>query len=256
MIKKAFRLVSSLFRIATVLVLVSVTVIEGPSVHGSLIRGMMVRSVTLISIKITDTYGTSGTGFHVKTPSGKLVMLTNRHICEDSPDGYVMAAREVDRQFTKLKILKMSKTTDLCETEAIPGASPLRVASGLFAGDDVAIYGHPQSFPLTPTKGSVIGVINLSVSENMHPQDFQAGKCRWDNSKITDDKDENGNPVKVCTEANRTVMTTAQVAGGSSGSPLVNRYGNVVGVVYCSGRNDINSGSIPLKELREFLKDE
>ncbi len=59
--------------------------------------------------------------------------------------------------------------------------------------------------------------------------------------------------MSICLRQLKSILTTLGIYPGNSGSPVVNKYGNLVGVVF-AGNNQTNYGYvIPLKQVREFL---
>jgi hypothetical protein len=58
----------------------------------------------------------------------------------------------------------------------------------------------------------------------------------------------------VCVEVNHSAFTNIPAFGGNSGSPVVNFWGHLTGVLY-AGDNSVNWGIlIPLESVIEFLK--
>lgn len=241
--------VTGLIKLAAVAGICYVIVVDGPQVYGMHVRRTVGNSVVLIVVPEGKMVVT-GTGFHVRAPNGKTVLISNRHVCAHSADGTIMAFGEKMGQPVKLKILKLSTDSDLCMAEAVAGYDPLPIGSSLAVGDRVITAGHPESLPLTIAYGQVVGAIEGGAQRSATPQEVKDKKCRWKDSKFLDDPEEPGQ--KICVETARTVVTTAQVEHGSSGSPLLNRYGQVVGVVMSSMALNY-SGAVPLSQLKRFL---
>lgn len=256
LLRSGLRLIAYVTLAASGCTLLVETVVNGPQIYANYIRLKVSPSVVTIHVEEDrkDAY-VQGTGFHVLTPSGKKVLLTNRHICEESRNGYVLVAGHESDRFFRLKIVRMSTDTDLCEVEPLPNARPLPLSSTFLIGEKIVTAGHPSGLPLTIDYGQVLGVIWSSTSRPAVPKEVKAGKCRWKNDHFEEETDAKGLPIKLCYEVNRTVMTTAHVVGGSSGSPMLNRYGQVVGIVFLRHENNY-AGAISLRRIMEFLERE
>ena len=61
----------------------------------------------------------------------------------------------------------------------------------------------------------------------------------------------------ICTVNIFSNRITAYSRGGSSGSPVVNFYGDVVGVLFAGHRDDqFDSYMVPLSYLKEFVNED
>lgn len=192
-----------------------------------------------------------GTGFHVQGSSGDVYIVTNRHVCELSLDGKVEIVE--GRNETPKKILIMDPKWDLCLLEGQRGAG-LHLADRLWRGEEVAILGHPAGLDLAMTQGEIIGFQQMNLDAPLRdPADRQ--KClRWKNNSIQIIKDEDGHDLVVCRSSEPSIATTAQIEPGSSGSPMVNQQGEVVGVAFCNSSEDFWARTVPLRALQGFLK--
>jgi len=99
------------------------------------------------------------------------------------------------------KILYMSDNHDLCFLEPVGNAS-FSLASGVHRGERITIIGHPRGMSQSISDGRIVG--EGSNSLNLLPK---AGVVKY-------------------------LLSTAIAYPGVSGSPAVNRYGNVVGVLF------------------------
>lgn len=228
-----------------------------------------------------EHHSSFGTGSIIRVPGKqKTYLITNRHVCEDSLDGFVTV--EQDSMSKRLKIVAMSETTDLCAVESIVGYSGLQLDTTYASADDVMVVGHPRGFPTTRTDGEIIGYENVVIIEKIKTPKQEQLCRRWKNTKVKlgpdkkdddeeDDERDSGSftfadapvpeaevvkkKVKYCfTIELRSTLSTTQVMPGSSGSPLLTWYGTVVGVVFATNSRDSWARSVPLDRLASFMK--
>ncbi len=215
--------------------------LEGPQIHHNYIRNKVGPSVVMIT-NLDQNSG--GTGFLVNAASGKSYILTNAHICLGVKRPLIITFK--DRRQVSLRIIEVSRDTDLCLIESVGNLPSLKLGSSLDIGDTIGIVGHPALMSLTLSRGELIEFTNIALPV---PDDMcEAAK------ELGGPFKETGNPWYPCGAVIKGVgQTTAVILGGNSGSPVVNFYGHVVGIAF-AGRGDSNWGLIvPLKDVQKFL---
>ena len=166
--------------------------------------------------KVENSKG-SGTGFTIVTPSGKIRVITNAHVC--GADKFLLM--EFDKKSEILVVRKVSKEYDLCLMGTnLNIAFKLAVLQNL--GSNVVVEG----FPLGLHK------INTGRLEEYHL--YQ-----------TPDK-----------EYHASLSYSNTCDYGSSGSPIVNMEGEVVGVINKIVLETKQGIGIPLIFLKDFLEGE
>lgn len=214
--------------------------LKAPQMHSDYMRQKVGSTVSMLMA--TGVNG-GGTGFQVITPSGKQLTLTNRHVCNIPFKPLNTKINGVKRN---LKILKVSKVSDLCVLEGIPELPALRLAKEVKIGEGIAALGHPQLLPLALTRGELMGYMRVGITEDMVPHPSLCPKGTQAVQTFF---------AIACLRFHLSGVTNVTILPGSSGSPMVNFWGNIVGVVF-AGDNSSNWGLIvPLNQVREFLRD-
>jgi S1-C subfamily serine protease len=200
--------------------------------------------------KLTNIEMTGGgTGFVVKVPGGKTVLMTNSHVCEgiqkNSASSKIMATQG-DKKFY-LKVIKIYKKHDLCAIEAPKGYIGLSLGSEPTIGQLITIVGHPRLKPLTLSHGQIISeeLVQIAVKQVSNPNECKDGTQVY------------YVPFYgiLCVKTYPAIATNARAMPGNSGSPLVDSLGHVVAVLFCSDNEVFDGGAVPLRFLEAFLLD-
>ena len=111
-------------------------------------------------VMITNRDANSGgTGFAVQAPSGKSYILTNAHVCIGVERPLIITFK--DNRQVPLRIVEVSKKTDLCLIEAVGNLPALKLSDSLEIGQNIAIVGHPALMDLTLSRGDLIQRMDL-----------------------------------------------------------------------------------------------
>jgi len=173
-----------------------------------------------------------GTGFLVEGADGQKVILTNHHVCEMNTvaDWYVVSQGE---QVFAAKLISMSKLADLC-TLSVPKAiadtrrpyqlSPTKPRTG----DLLAVFGHPWLRPLSIAWGQFI-------NETREPISMLIAGFGY------------GDVVSIG-------RTDIQIYPGNSGSPIVDRTGQVVGIMFAYEGPGKAGLFVPTSDIKHFLE--
>ena len=185
-------------------------------------------SVVLLTISdAKDAKAALGTGFFV-TSGGRIV--TNHHVIEGAVK--VTATMPDGRLVPVVGILADDPARDIAVLQAAPGEyAPLTLGASttLRMGDEIAIVGSPLGL-----SGSLSAGIVSALRESGPPSTFDEPK---------DEK-----------FASWGIQVTAAVSPGSSGSPIMNRKGDVVAVAVgrYAGGEGLNFG-VPIEIPESIL---
>lgn len=200
-------------------------------------------------VKIIGERGT-GSGFHVKSPSGKTYIMTNAHVCEVADSQGILYVQNQEKTVPR-RVLSVYNRHDLCLIEALPGYEKqgLDIGSDLDIGEDVILIGHPSGRPLTLSKGEFIfnRVIYLAQTSIKTEEACEKKLGRWVSFFGL---------INFCVVPSRANGITNPSYPGNSGSPVVNKWGNVIGVLFAGSTQQLNDNyMVPLHEVKNFLKD-
>lgn len=215
-------------------------ILNAQQYHNNYLRSKVGSKVVMITNKEENS---GGTGFFVKAPSGDTYILTNAHVCSlgrNNLFSHVNNGRQV-----RLNVIEVSSETDLCILSSFGNIEGLNVASNVAIGEELALAGHPKLMPLTVSNGQLIGYSTTVVLYDNAPcpetleGPFQSVPTRFGEMC-----------VGVIKEAG---MTNILSLPGNSGSPIVNFFGNVVGVLFAGGSD--NWGIIVgINSIKHFLQ--
>lgn len=158
----------------------------------------------------------TGTGFAVDAHT----LVTNRHVIEDSKELQVTTydGRTID--VTAASATAVADLAIITTEQSIGGFAVLAQADPL-EGDAITVIGYPLGGKPTTVTGVVLG----SVAD---PLGAALGTV---------------------------MVTTASVEPGSSGSPVLNEKGEVVGVIYAKNESD-QSFMVPVSLLRTLIAED
>jgi S1-C subfamily serine protease len=185
-------------------------------------------------------------GSFVRTPKGKVVVLTNHHVCA------VYSSQPPTMEIYNgptivAPIIATDRTIDLCALE-IPArgleAPAINLGSENTHFSRILIMGHPLGGSLTPFFGYVLSRGILPIVLGMAPDNSGCPEGTHSEVELF---------INYCVIDMDLIMTNATTFPGNSGSPAVDLNGNLIGVLN-SGDNRSNYGNIiPLDIVKKFL---
>lgn len=183
-----------------------------------------------------------GTGFATKTAMGFTVVVTNAHVCRGAVDGNLKLHQDDMFVDVPTKIVLADEEHDICILKAPHDAQPIELADGeAKLGERIYVAGHPNLTPFLVTSGVVEGRIIADIMEG------SADGCpSIPNFRVVDTLF-----GALCIGHFNAIESNAPSKPGSSGSPVLNKDGKIVGVLFAGGESD--SLILPLENLKAVL---
>lgn len=193
-------------------------------------------------VKLTEMSGKSGgTGFAVINPNtGQPTLISNAHVCAISKNGKLIASNNYGAAVVSVK--HISKKYDVCELDAL-GLPALTITThAMEYGEVVAAIGHGLLEPAALSIGGYVGEAPATVGR------ISVDGCKEDEETL------DALFFIVCTKTFQLAGTTTVIYPGNSGSPALDRVGDVVGI-FNAGNSETNRGMyVPSRYIVEFLK--
>jgi S1-C subfamily serine protease len=192
-----------------------------------------------------------GTGFITTENSGKVVVVTNSHVCGI----YKEIALYIEGR-TRLEQKSINYVDDLCVLNyPLTPKRILGIASSEIAdGTNVYVLGHPLMNPLTLTTGKKTGkdleLMPIAFRSEIEEKHILVSCLEADSNMPA--LQQIFFEIYCFIERNSNTIT-AEIKPGSSGSPVMNYRGQVVGVVWGYDPEDNTGLAVPLSKLRNIL---
>ena len=214
--------------------------------HNSYLRWEVGQSV----VQVLSPAGGGGTGFAVKAASGEVFIATNKHVCEAAINGWMLIKQDDKSERIYKRVVYKDNKHDLCLLQGDKRFNPLDIGSHPDKGDFHYVIGHPGLRQLTVSQGEYIGYETIELMDSVRNRKDCAGRV----FELNDFEKIMYGIEFVCVRKYKSYSTTAVSYPGNSGSPVVNKYGNVIGVLFAgSSKQERDNYVVPLAELKRVL---
>lgn len=196
-------------------------------------------------LKLVSDRG-SCSGEQVVAPSGINYILTAAHCKVLAKDGSIMAIAEDGRKLPR-RVIEEDLNSDLLILEGFPGIKGLNIASTSNRRDHVRTFTHGHGFDTYKTEGVIIQDMKVEIPIFGIAEEADKERCNEPKLAIVDA----GMFGQYCAMSVVETATTALILPGSSGGPVVNDRGELMGVV-SAGDGTIGL-LITIKDIRKFI---
>lgn len=191
-----------------------------------------------------------GTGWVTETKKGHKVIVTNVHVCDS--DLPVMFTEKDGKRYI-LPIIAKDPTHDICLLKAPKNAVPLELADDVFENEVAYSVGFPAIEFMSSQRGLIKGYEQLKMVYPLPPEKCKGQKKLRVEMLEVEQPDGTLKEEPICVFSAEGLVTTIQVDGGASGSPILNSDEKVVGMTMVRTGNINWAQGVPLKNLRAFL---
>jgi len=237
------------FKLSSAAFLLLIVSLSAPELHNQYLFSKIGSNTVFIKNPEGAAHQGSATGFEIITPSGKVYTLTNQHVCGLQKDGMLLVEEKRNtRRFIPRRVIEVSDENDLCLVEGLEGYEGLTLASSYEMEDLNYAIGYPLGEALNLTSGFLKSKESIKILE-----DLSVEECKGKNISI-DKADTIFGSFEVCVITRRAIQTNIPIYPGNSGSPMVNIYGRVTGIVFASNGLTHWGSSVPLEDVVAFIK--
>jgi S1-C subfamily serine protease len=220
---------------------------KAPQLHNSYLRWEVGESVVQV-VRPSNNFS-GGTGFAVKGKSGQEYIMTNKHVCEIAEGGYVAIKKDGAEPVLKRVIYKDTEH-DLCLVEGDSRLDAIEVGKHPSKGTNLYVVGHPGLRQLTVSGGEYIGYDIVTLLDEVQSRKDCHGKI----VELSPMQQWFYGIEFACLVDYKSYGITAVVYGGNSGSPVVDSFGNVIGVLFAgSTQQERDNYAVPVSEVKRVL---
>lgn len=189
--------------------------------------------------------GHACSGEQVRAPSGDNYILTAGHCALLAVNGSIQTTTEDGKSIMR-RVVAEDTNSDLLLLEGLPHVSGLTIASSDHVREFVRTFTHGSALKTYETDGRLIEDRHIEVLIDMIDSPDSEAKCQGAKFQVEDTLF-----GKACVLSVTETATTAMIVPGSSGGPVVDASGDLIGV--CSAGGAGFGWLVRLSDIRVFL---
>lgn len=201
-------------------------------------------------VQIVSDAGASCSGEQIHSKAGVDYILTAGHCKELGKDGSYHVITEDGRHMER-KLIAEDPSSDLLLLEGVPGMKGIEIAHHSYAQEHVRTHTHGHAYKTYKTEGVLIQdqrmEIPLFLAETAEQLQMCSSMPKYEVVPIQT----MFGPLPVCVLTVQETVMTAFISPGSSGGPVLDDDGALVGVVSASGEG--YGFMVPTTALHAFL---
>lgn len=198
-------------------------------------------------LRATTVHIAVGSGFVLEAPSKRKYLVTNWHVCNVGSWQGTMRGNFEDGRLIQGHITKNDPTVDLCASKVHRDLVGLKLSPlPLQRKEQVFTRGYPYG-----VLSQHAGVFTGANFWNYFFPIEEVGKCFKGSTEERDGSDR----VVGCRARYHSNLTNLYSRPGSSGSPVVNTAGDLVGVMSSWDSDSDSGGMVRYEDVKEFIKD-
>lgn len=207
------------------------------------------KSNTYIENRVVKLFSAAGscTGEQVRAPSGVDYILTAAHCLVLQDDKGYIAVKTEDGKILKRRVIAEDAFSDLLLLEGLPGLRGLDIAFKSSFKQSVRSFTHGRGYDTYETEGVLIQSFHINIQ--MDPDKCLTGMPKY--KTIEASNPWTGEKDNLCSMYVLETATTALIVPGSSGGPIVNSLGDLVGVV--SAGDSTFGYLVTLDDIHSFI---
>ena len=206
-------------------------------------------------LKLQNDQGSSCSGVEVKSAKGVVYTMTAGH-CRDllSPEGSLTAVDEQGKPFT-ISFVAEDTASDLLLLTGI-GTAFVPIGESISPHEQVKAITHGKGWASFRTDGEVIQEIKVDILVGPILASDDLDRCLAKAPKQSVVSVQNpfiNMSISFCSLSTIDTLSTTLILPGSSGGPLFNMKGQLVGIASAASNNDPFGRFVRLSDIQAFM---
>lgn len=202
-------------------------------------------------VKLVNAEGSSCSGVEVKI-KGVVYTLTAGHCRELLDSAGQMTAIDEQKHEYPVKFVREDMHSDLLLLTGI-GKKSVEIADSAYSHEKVKAITHGHGWDAFRTDGELVQEELVMVPESIIHSQGELDQCKARQPKVVPMFDVTSGTTYCVLSVNETISTT-YILPGSSGGPLFDMEGKIVGITSAATSEDIFGRFVRLSDIQAFAK--